>query len=126
LEHLFFLKKLNIDVGWGGVGWGGVVRVVYGEMVQWLRVLAALAEDPVLVPSNHVVAHNPLQLQFQGMERPPPHPHPRPLGALLALGAHLLTLAHTRNFVVVVFKIKKKNQTSKLNRFMIAFPLLGI
>lgn len=31
-----------------------------GEVAQWLRALAALAEDMSLVHSTHVVAHNHL------------------------------------------------------------------
>jgi hypothetical protein len=31
-----------------------------GEMAQQLRALAALAEDPVLIPSIHMVVHNHL------------------------------------------------------------------
>ena len=34
-------------------------------MAQQLKALAALAEDPGLVPSTHIVANNHLQLQFQ-------------------------------------------------------------
>ena len=30
------------------------------EMVQWLRALVALAEDPGSVPSTHMVAYNHL------------------------------------------------------------------
>lgn len=33
-----------------------------GEMTQWLRALAALPEDPGLIPSTHVAAHNSLEL----------------------------------------------------------------
>ena len=29
-----------------------------GEIAQWLRAPAALPEDPGLIPSTHVVAHN--------------------------------------------------------------------
>ena len=29
-----------------------------GKMAQWLRALAALAENPDLVPSTHIVTHN--------------------------------------------------------------------
>ena len=32
------------------------------ELAQWLRVLAALAEDPGLVPSTHMLAHSYPQL----------------------------------------------------------------
>jgi hypothetical protein len=34
-------------------------------MLQQLRALAALAEDPDLASSTHIMAHNHLQLQFQ-------------------------------------------------------------
>ena len=34
-----------------------------GEVTQWLRALAALPEDPGLIPSTHITAHNFLQLQ---------------------------------------------------------------
>lgn len=34
-----------------------------GELMQLLRILAAYAEDPGLIPNTHVVAHNYLQLQ---------------------------------------------------------------
>jgi hypothetical protein len=37
-------------------------------MVQWLRALAALPEDQGLIPSNHMVSHIHLQLQFQGIQ----------------------------------------------------------
>ena len=30
------------------------------EMAQWLRVLVTLVEDPSLVPSTHMAAHNHL------------------------------------------------------------------
>jgi hypothetical protein len=30
------------------------------EMAQWLRALIALPEVPVLIPSNHMVAHSHL------------------------------------------------------------------
>lgn len=36
-----------------------------GEMALQLRALAVLAEDPDLVPSTHVTAHNHLSFQFQ-------------------------------------------------------------
>ena len=36
------------------------------EMSGWLRALAALAEDPGLVPSTCMAAHNHLYVQFQG------------------------------------------------------------
>jgi hypothetical protein len=38
-----------------------------GEMSQWLRVLAALPEDPGSIPSTHMIAHNCVYLQFQGI-----------------------------------------------------------
>jgi hypothetical protein len=38
-----------------------------GEMAQRLKALAALPEDPGSIPSTHMVAHNCLQLQFQGI-----------------------------------------------------------
>lgn len=37
-----------------------------GEMAQRLRMLIALAEDPVSVPSTHMVAHNYLLAQVEG------------------------------------------------------------
>jgi hypothetical protein len=37
-------------------------------MAQWLRALAALAEDLGSIPSNHMVAHN--HFQFQGTCHP--------------------------------------------------------
>jgi hypothetical protein len=36
------------------------VHIWAGEMVQRLRVLAALPEVPSSIPSNHMVAHNGL------------------------------------------------------------------
>ena len=36
-------------------------------MVQWLRALAALPEDPGSIPRTHMAAHNGLLLQFQGI-----------------------------------------------------------
>ena len=39
-------------------------------MAQQLRALTALPEDPSSVPCIHVVAHNPLYLEFQGIWRP--------------------------------------------------------
>jgi len=42
-----------------------------GEMVQWLRALAALAEVLSSVPSTHVVAHSLLWLWFLGGLKPP-------------------------------------------------------
>lgn len=37
------------------------------EMAQQLRVLAAFVRDPGLVPSTHLIVHNRLSLQFQGV-----------------------------------------------------------
>lgn len=34
-------------------------------MTLWLRALVALAEEPSLVPSTHIGAHNHLKLYFQ-------------------------------------------------------------
>lgn len=39
-----------------------------GEMAQWLRVVALLAEDPGPISSIHTVAHNHPSLQFQGIQ----------------------------------------------------------
>lgn len=36
-----------------------------GEIAQWLRVLAALPENLVLIPSAHMVAYNHLELHFR-------------------------------------------------------------
>lgn len=36
------------------------------EKTQWLNVQIAFAEDPSSVPGNYRVAHNYLELQFQG------------------------------------------------------------
>ena len=33
-----------------------------GEMIQWLRALTALAEEPGSIPSTHMVAKNHLRL----------------------------------------------------------------
>ena len=44
-DVLIYLHIKNSVVGAGG-------------MAQWLRALAALAEDPGLVPCIHVVAHS--------------------------------------------------------------------
>lgn len=41
--------------------------VVTEEMVQRVKVLTAFAEDPGSVPSTHLVAHNQMKLQFQGI-----------------------------------------------------------
>jgi hypothetical protein len=38
-----------------------------GEEEKWLRADVALVEDPGLIPSTHMVAHNCLELQFQGI-----------------------------------------------------------
>ncbi|KAK7798640.1 hypothetical protein U0070_002731 [Myodes glareolus] len=35
-----------------------------GEMAQRLRALTALPEDPGLIPSTHMAAHNCLKMQF--------------------------------------------------------------
>ena len=35
-------------------------------MAKWLRILVILEEGPGSIPSTHMVAHNYLQLQFQG------------------------------------------------------------
>lgn len=35
-------------------------RALAGEMSQWLRVLAAPAEDAGLIPNTHMVGHNHL------------------------------------------------------------------
>jgi hypothetical protein len=35
--------------------------IVAGEMVQWLKALAALPEVLSSIPSNHMVAHNQLE-----------------------------------------------------------------
>ena len=39
-------------------------------MVEWLRKLAALAEDPGWVPSTHMAAQNPLRLWILGIQCP--------------------------------------------------------
>lgn len=31
-----------------------------GEMIKWLKVLVALAKDPILILSTHIVIHNHL------------------------------------------------------------------
>lgn len=36
-----------------------------GKMALWLKTLAALSEDPGLILSSHMTAHNCQQLQFQ-------------------------------------------------------------
>jgi hypothetical protein len=44
-----------------------------GEMAWWLRALTALPEDPFpedSIPYTHMVAHNHLQLQYQGIHIP--------------------------------------------------------
>lgn len=41
-----------------------------GQRVQWLRTLAILAEDPGSIPSTHMVLHNHLSLQSQGIQCP--------------------------------------------------------
>lgn len=41
------------------------------EMTQQLRVLAALPEGLVLIPSTHIAVHSHLQLQCQGICSPP-------------------------------------------------------
>ena len=38
------------------------------EMAQWLKALAAFPEDLGSIPSNEMVAHNWLQLLFQGTQ----------------------------------------------------------
>jgi hypothetical protein len=42
-----------------GVGGGVTVKKTLGneEMAQWLRALAALAEDPSSFPSTHIAVH---------------------------------------------------------------------
>ena len=40
------------------------------KTVQGLRALPALSENPGAIPRIHVVAHNCLQLQFQGINHP--------------------------------------------------------
>jgi hypothetical protein len=35
-----------------------------GEIAQWLRTLAVLAEDPGLIPRTHIVVHCHLKLWF--------------------------------------------------------------
>ena len=40
------------------------------KRAQGLRTLAALPEDPGLIPSTHMAAHISLQLQFQGIQWP--------------------------------------------------------
>ena len=37
-----------------------ITMVGTGEMVQWLRALAPLPEDPGSIPSTHMAAHNGL------------------------------------------------------------------
>ena len=44
---------------------------VAGEMAQWLRVFAALAEDLASIQYTHEAAHNSLQLELQGVRLPP-------------------------------------------------------
>ena len=40
-------------------------------MTPWLRAPAALSKDLGLIPSIHVVAHNRMELQFQGIQWSP-------------------------------------------------------
>lgn len=37
-----------------------IIRYGAGEMIQWLRLVTALAEDSDSIPSTHRVAHNRL------------------------------------------------------------------
>ena len=37
-------------------------------MAQWMRALAALLKDRGWIPSTHMVAHNCLKPQFQGIK----------------------------------------------------------
>jgi hypothetical protein len=46
-------------------------RGMAGGMGQWLGALAALPEDLGSIPSNHLVAHTFLYIQFSGIW----HPH---------------------------------------------------
>ena len=47
-----------------------ILKLGTGERVQQLRALAALPEDPGLIPSNHMVVHSHLSLQHQGIPCP--------------------------------------------------------
>jgi hypothetical protein len=49
------------------------VRFVFKtlEVAQWLKALAALPEDPDLILSIYIMAHNHQKLQFQGTSHPP-------------------------------------------------------
>ena len=46
-----------------------------GEMVQWLRTLAALPEDPGSILSTHIVAHNCLWLSSRDSDTFTPNAH---------------------------------------------------
>lgn len=48
----------------------GNVCIRAGETAQWVRAMAALAEDLGLVSSTLMVAHTSSQLQVQGVGRP--------------------------------------------------------
>jgi hypothetical protein len=68
-------------------------------MAQWLKPLATLPEDTVLVPSPNIVAHNHLYFQFQGSNTL--------FWPLWAAGMHAnKTLIHVKIFSN--FKKKKK------------------
>ena len=41
-----------------------------GEMDRWLRTLCVPPEDPGLISSTHMAAHNCLESQFQGIRHP--------------------------------------------------------
>jgi hypothetical protein len=44
-----------------------IIDVGAGEVAQWLRVLAALSQDPGLIPSIYMTATNCMQSQIQGI-----------------------------------------------------------
>ena len=46
-----------------------------GEMAWWLRALAALAENPGLVPGALMTAQNHVYIQFQGISLVPSSGH---------------------------------------------------
>lgn len=52
--------------GWETAAEGSEGAVETREAAQQFGALSALSEDPGLIPSTHVLAHNCLQLQFHG------------------------------------------------------------
>lgn len=70
------IKPNNEDIWWGPQAVTSSDKSVRNSdqsrwgVAQRLKALTILAEDPCSIPSSHIMAHNPLWLQFQGIQNP--------------------------------------------------------